>query len=255
MGLSQNSIYISDRFVIKKYMIPDDAEYSYRAQSYAAKAVPRHVENPKYLLKSPMNKQMIIFNTINNDALINISNKQLMIINSILNRLSLSLSYFKWRDIREIIKLYISRIKDKDSLLFQFALYTNKVTQSKLKGANWTFAHGDLHINNILDDNGTLKIIDFDLAGIYPEHFDLIVLILRITKFSNEKSFNKMKKRMEIVGISINYFKLIANFYISKIIIEKFYYFEITNNPDILYGTDNIYEWYDKLQAINNTSI
>lgn len=111
--------------------------------------------------------------------------------------------------------------------------YINRVSHEiKIDNAGLCLVHGDLSITNILWDKEKFSLIDFDEAIYAPIEYELVSFLIKTcfnrNNFNKKLAFNIMKRiKMKFNNINYYSFKNAWNLYITKVIYEKFYYYEL----------------------------
>lgn len=139
---------------------------------------------------------------------------------SIIEKFLIYKDYFLSKDVNRIPKNIIENI--------------NKITKKiDLNIIDLCLIHGDLSITNILwDQNNDMSIIDFDESIYAPIEYELSSFIIKICFFNS--IFNKdlakiIMKEIKIKFKNIDYYKFRNSWilYISKVIYEKLYFYEL----------------------------
>jgi len=109
-------------------------------------------------------------------------------------------------------------------LHYLFEIYENIKDNSILQESYLN--HGDISINNIIYNNNSLYLIDFDECTVTSFLYDFAVILIKF--FSNNERIDiiKMKQLMSLTNVKEykyeDYFTVIE-FYLIKILFEKFY--------------------------------
>ena len=90
--------------------------------------------------------------------------------------------------------------------------------------------HGDISKSNLLFNNGIPYIIDFDEAVVTTELYDLAVMIVKLKTNSSNFDYDDVKLLIHKLNddrYSMEDYKRCIKIYLCKILLEKFYLYEI----------------------------
>lgn len=86
--------------------------------------------------------------------------------------------------------------------------------------------HGDLSMGNIIDNNGTYYVVDFDEVLVGPKLYDFAVICIKFFVKKEKLNFSLIKKFKKLIQKRIcasdDDFKNIIKYYLCKILLEKF---------------------------------
>ena len=114
--------------------------------------------------------------------------------------------------------------------------------------------HGDLSLSNILYNN-SFYIIDFDETVVTTKLYDFAVIVIKFYTFNGEFKKTKINtlinQLMKINNYKTNDYILVIKFYLCKILLEKFYLYELGKID--LYSSNQLNDDYRKyLKLIKN---
>lgn len=107
--------------------------------------------------------------------------------------------------------------------------------------------HGDLSLSNILYSN-SFYIIDFDETVVTTKLYDFAVIVIKFYTFNGEFKKTKINtlinQLMKINNYKTNDYILVIKFYLCKILLEKFYLYELGKID--LYSSNQLNDDYRK---------
>ena len=130
-----------------------------------------------------------------------------------------------------------------------------KISRNKLFKEKY-LNHGDLSFNNILY-NDSFYIIDFDEAVVTTKLYDFAVIVIKFYTFNGEfkktKINNLINRLMKTYNYKFSDYILVIRFYLCKILLEKFYLYEVDKID--LYSADQLNDDYRKyLKLLKNVN-
>ena len=142
---------------------------------------------------------------------------------------------------------YLSSKKDKiiDNNIYNLLFESYK--RLSFDKNEFALVHGDLSNTNLIW-NDSLNIIDFDEAIEAPREYEICSCIIKNCFNNGIFNLDQAKKIFNSINnkIDINYdkFRKSWNLYIIKVIIEKLYYLELSNNKNNKKGKDHWSYWF-----------
>lgn len=257
-GLSPNKVVLLNSGIVKKEFLDNSSLFrSYYGQNIYNLFQPKLVKKAKV----DINKRIIYYNYIDGE------NKKYFS-SSMINEINEFIDSSKNITVSKSKTIYFPNFSTTITDLYTFAL-TNHTVSSYFKylddafnltktvnfithSYNYIFndsflLHLDLHPNNIIWKNGNLSgIIDFDQAGLGPIKLDKTIFIIRYAaQFINSpKIMNQVIYYcLPLLHITKTDFIILSKIYISKIILEKIYYFHLTGNKNVIEGSDGFNHW------------
>lgn len=252
-----NIIYIvttkANKYIVKKYNYQYDFNLSNMLYDI--------YEKNDIIVVKPINKNLIKYNGNNYNIFKYIDNEKYDIA---------KIDFLKLLTVERKVKIeanlldkcqkyydYLIKIDDESRKVYgseKFILKQyEKLAKNKLFREKY-LNHGDLSLSNILYNN-SFYIIDFDETVVTTKLYDFAVIIIKFYTFNGEFKKTKINtlinQLMKINNYKTNDYILAIKFYLCKILLEKFYLYELGKID--LYSSNQLNDDYRKyLKLIKN---